>query len=90
MPISPNNLHYLENGLHRRLPPGEQQWFDARLLTDASLRNDAETLHTACALVVASARPQLRAEIKALHAHLFTAHEHQSFRQKVMRIFGRK
>lgn len=89
MPTSPNKLHYIEEGLHRRLPPGEQQLFDARLLTDEAFRQEAESFQTACALVVASARQQLRAEVKALHEHLFTAPAHENFRRKVMRIFGR-
>jgi hypothetical protein len=89
MRTSPNKLHYLEEGLQRRLPPGEQQLFDARLLTDDAFRQEAETLHTACALVVASARQQLRAEVKAVHDHLFSAPAHENFRRKVMRIFGR-
>ncbi|OOQ61179.1 hypothetical protein BC343_22325 [Mucilaginibacter pedocola] len=68
--------------------PGDKLLFDAKLLLDAELPQKVQWHKQTLALVNQYGRKNLRGVISDVHNQLFTQPEHQSFRQKILRLFS--
>ena len=68
----------------------ERLLFEAQLLLHPGLAEQVQWQKQTYALVRQYGRQQLRAELEKVHHTLFTRPEHQSFRQKILRLFTHK
>ena len=68
----------------------ERLLFDAMLIINPNLRNQVSLQKQTHGFVKQYGRKQLKAEIENVHQQLFTNPLHQSFRQKIMRLFNNR
>ena len=80
----------IEAYLLRRSEPGDALVFDAKILLDAELKDKVLWQQKAYQMVTLYGRDQLKQEIESVHQKLFKDEQHQSFRQKIMRLFTKK
>ena len=64
--------------------------FEAKMLLDAELKDKVLWQQKAYHMVKLYGRDQLKREIESVHQQLFKDEQHQSFRQKIMRLFTKK
>lgn len=64
--------------------------FEAKMLLDAELKDKAVWQQKAYHMVKLYGRDQLKQEIESVHQQLFKDEQHQSFRQKIIRLFTKK
>ena len=69
---------------------GDALVFEARMLLDPELMDNVLWQQKACQMVRVYGRDQLKQEIESVHQQLFKDEQHQSFRQKIMRLFTKK
>ena len=89
MKTSLNELLQIEDFLLGSNGEEESALMQARLLLEPSLKESISWQQKTYQLVNTYGREQLRQEIGQVHQKLFTAPEHLSFRQKVMRFFAK-
>jgi hypothetical protein len=70
--------------------PGDALVFEARLLLEPELHDKMLWQQKTYSIVRQYGRDQLREEIDSVHQKLFNEARHQSFRQKIMRLFSKK
>ena len=80
----------IEASLMRLSEPGDALVFEARLLLEPELRDKMLWQQKTYSIIRQYGRDQLKGEIAAVHRQLFTDGAHQSFRQKIMRVFSKK
>ena len=80
----------IEAYLLRRSDPGDALVFDAKMLLDAELKDKVMWQQRAYHIIKLYGRDQLKQEIESVHQKLFNEEQHQSFRQKIMRLFTKK
>jgi hypothetical protein len=88
MKTSWNELRLIEDFLLSETKAEDRILFEARLLLQPDLKDSVFWQQKTYSLIHKYGRQQLRKEIELVHEKLFTAPEHYSFRQKVMRLFG--
>jgi hypothetical protein len=87
MRTSLNNIALIEAHLLGSQKPTDALLFEAMLLLDDSLHVDVSAQKQVYSLVQQYSRKQLKQEIEAAHEQLFNQPEHQSFKQKITRLF---
>jgi hypothetical protein len=87
MKTSLGNLQLMEDWLLGRASGSDQAVFAARQLLDPALREDAYWQRKTYSIVREYGRQRLRQELEHLHRELFTAPQHQSFRERVLAFF---
>ncbi len=80
----------IESHLMRRTEPGDALVFEARLLLEPELQDKVLWQQKTYSIIRQYGREQLKGEIAAVHRQLFNDGAHQSFRQKIMRLFSKK
>jgi hypothetical protein len=85
-----NEVQQIENHLLLRHEPGDALVFEAKLLLDDELREKVYLQQKAYGFISFYGRKQLKQEIAAVHQKLFTQPEHQSFRERILRLFKTK
>jgi len=80
----------IESHLMRRSEPGDALVFEARLLLEPELKDKVLWQQKTYSIIRQYGREQLKGEIEAVHRQLFNEGVHQSFRQKIMRLFSKK
>ncbi|MNL14141.1 hypothetical protein D3C87_1350710 [compost metagenome] len=89
MKTSLNELMLIEDFLLGNKGGEESTLMQARLILKPELKESMYWQQKTHQLVNTYGREQLRQEISQVHQKLFTAAEHLSFRQKVMRFFSK-
>jgi hypothetical protein len=89
MKTSANNTRLIDQYLLGQMAPGDQLVFDARLMLCPDLQDTLEWQQQVHQLIKLRGRQQLQAQIKQVEQKLFTEHAHQSFRDKIFRLFGK-
>ncbi|MCD6065945.1 MAG: hypothetical protein K0S33_771 [Bacteroidetes bacterium] len=84
-----NNTVLIESYLSGKMEPGDRLLMDARLLIDHGLRVNCEHQQQTYELVKAYGRLCLKREITAVQEHIFSVGKHESFRQKINKLFKR-
>lgn len=87
MKTSWNELRLIEDYLTAAAEPADQVLFEARLILQPDLKDSLYWQERTYRLVQQYGRQQLRSEIAKVHDTLFRAPEHQSFRQKIGKLF---
>jgi hypothetical protein len=80
----------IESQLMRTTEPGDALVFEAKLLLDPELKDKMYWQQKTYNIIRQYGREQLKGEIEAVHRQLFNDGPHQSFRQKIMRLFSKK
>lgn len=88
MKTSWNELRLIEDHLLSATSSGEKILFEAQLLLQPDLQESVHWQQKTYDLVQKYGRQQLRKEIEQVQQRLFTAPEHASFKQKILRLFG--
>jgi len=87
MKTSLNELRLIEHYLLSDEKDGESFLFEAKMILQPELKQQVYWQNKAYKIVRDYGRKQLKNEINNIHETLFNTAEHQSFRQKVMRLF---
>lgn len=90
MTTSWNETRHIEAVLKGTATPGDALLFEAKLMLDNELADKVIWQQKTYALIKQYGRRQLKAEIEAVHEQLFTKPEHQSFSQKIWRLFSKR
>ncbi|MDB5134575.1 MAG: hypothetical protein JWP37_1178 [Mucilaginibacter sp.] len=80
----------IEAHLLRLSESGDMLVFEARLLLEPELQDKMIWQQKTYNIVRQYGRNQLKQEIENVHQKLFTEEHHQSFRQKIIRLFSKK
>ena len=83
-----SEAQYLEHYLTGTLSHEDSLVMDARVLLDMGLNDKVIWQQRTYELVKAYGRKQLKMEIEAIHAKLFSEKRFSSFRQKIKNIFN--
>lgn len=89
MKTSLHELHLIEHYLLSDDKDGENCLFEAKLILQPELKEQVYWQNKTYQMVQNYGRQQLKNEINNIHETLFNTGEHQSFRQKVMRLFSK-
>ncbi|WP_285057483.1 hypothetical protein [Pedobacter ginsengisoli] len=90
MKTSLNDTRLIEAHLLGKATAEERVLFEARLILQPDLKQSMYWQQKTCHLVKLYGRQQLKKEIEQAHQKLFSsATPHQSFRQKILRLFNR-
>ena len=87
MKTSLNELRLIEHYLLSDEKDGESFLFEAKMILQPELKQQVYWQNKTYKIVHDYGRKQLKNEINNIHETLFNTAEHQSFRQKVMRLF---
>jgi hypothetical protein len=87
MRTSSNELIAIENQLFKTALPGDQLLFEANLIINPGLKENLIAQQQTYRLIKAYGRKQLKAELEAAHQTLFSEPVHQSFAQKIRKLF---
>ncbi|MFD0793023.1 hypothetical protein ACFQZX_05305 [Mucilaginibacter litoreus] len=87
MRTSLNNIKETDDYLLGLLSAPNALVFEARMLIDAQLQEQAALHKQTHSLIQQYGRARLRADIEAVHTQLFNQPEHSSFRQRILRLF---
>jgi hypothetical protein len=87
MKTSLNELRLIEHYLLSDDKDGENFLFEAKMILQPGLKQQVYWQNKTYHMVRDYGRKQLKNEINNIHEKLFNTDEHQSFRQKVMRLF---
>ncbi|SHG02165.1 hypothetical protein [Pedobacter caeni] len=87
MKTSWNELRVIENYLSPDGEPADQVLFEARMILQPELKERVYWQKRTYNMIQQYGRQQLRSEIAKVHDLLFSAPEHRSFRQKMLRLF---
>jgi hypothetical protein len=80
----------IESHLMRSAEPGDSLVFEAKLLLEPGLQDKILWQQKTYEIVRQYGRAGLRQEIENVHQKLFNEARHQSFKQKIMRLFSKK
>lgn len=89
MKTSLNELRLIEDFLLSDCVNEETCLFEARLILESDLEEQVYWQDKTYQIIQDYGRKQLKIEIEKIHQTLFDANEHKSFRQRVMRLFGK-
>lgn len=87
MKTSLNELRLIEDYLLSGCKGEERCLFEARLILQPELKEHVYWQEKTYHIVRNYGRKQLKAEIEQIHETLFNTNEHQTFRQRIMRLF---
>ncbi|WP_431294593.1 hypothetical protein [Pedobacter sp. P26] len=87
MKTSLNELRLIEHYLLSDGKDGESFLFEAKMILQPELKQQVYWQNKSYQMVHDYGRKQLKNEINNIHETLFNTAEHQTFRQKVMRLF---
>lgn len=87
MKTSASETHLIENYIQKQLPPADQLVFEARLLLSPELSEILKWQRQVHELVKLRGRRQLKAQIELVEQKIFTQPAHQTFRDKMYRLF---
>ncbi|RLJ72867.1 hypothetical protein [Pedobacter alluvionis] len=87
MKTSLNELRLIEHYLLSDVKDGESFLFEAKMILQPELKQQVYWQNKTYLMVRDYGRKQLKNEINNIHETLFNTAEHQTFRQKVMRLF---
>lgn len=82
-----NELRLIEHYLLSDAQDGESFLFEAKMILEPELKEQVYWQQKTYQTVRDYGRKQLKNEINNIHETLFNTEAHQSFRQKVMRLF---
>ncbi len=80
----------IETHLQQRSEHGDALVFEARLLLQPGLKDKMLWQQKTYSIIRQYGREELKREIEEVHQKLFNEDRHQSFRQKIMRLFSKK
>lgn len=89
MKTSWNEMQRIEDHLLAVSDGGERAVFNARLLVDPELGESLRWQQATYTVVHEYGRRKLREEIAQVAQQLFSARQHEPFRQKILRIFSK-
>lgn len=89
MKTSWNELVLIEDYLLSDRKGTDRTLHEARMILQPGLRESVFWQEKTYHLVQQYGRQQLREEIEQVHEKLFTAPEHHSFRQRIMKLFAK-
>lgn len=87
MRTSLNEIQLAEAYLHGKLMGGDKLVFETSMLLNPSIQASVTCQQQVYHIVNAYGRKQLKAEIEAVHSHIFHSGKHLSFRQRILNIF---
>lgn len=87
MRTSLNEIREIEEFLFGQLPPEDALVFEACLSLNPEIVEKTKLQKKVYTLIKMYGRKKLREEVKAVEFNLFHKPEHQSFRNKMLRIF---
>jgi hypothetical protein len=87
MKTSASDTCLLENYIQKQLPPADQLVLEARLLLSPELSETLKWQQQVQQLVKLRGRKQLKAQIKLVEQKVFTEPAHQTFRDRLYRLF---
>ena len=90
MRTSLNEIKEIDDHVLKLAPPDEALLFEAKLIINPALHEQVMWHRQTLGLVKQYGRNNLKAEIEAVHQKLFSQPEHEGFRQKIMRLFGKR
>lgn len=88
MRTSLNEIKQIEEHLFRKESSPDSLLMEVRLLLDDELSRKVDLQRQTYRLIKSYGRKKLKEEIAALDQQLFQAAKHQSFRDKIRRIFS--
>ncbi len=83
-------IKQIEDYLFRRMGKEDSLVFEAKLLLDDELRQKMLLQKKTYELVTLYSRKRLKEEIEEVHNKLFREPEHESFREKIVRLFSKR
>jgi len=89
MKTSLNELRLIEHYLLSDERDGESFLLEAKMILQPELKQQVYWQNKTYQMVRDYGRKQLKTEIDNIHETLFNTDAHQSFRQKVMRLFSK-
>lgn len=89
MKTSLNELRLIEHYLLSDKKDGESFLLEAKMILQPELTQQVYWQNKTYQMVRDYGRKQLKTEIDNIHEKLFNTDAHQSFRQKVMRLFSK-
>ncbi len=89
MKTSLNELRLIEDYLLSDRDDGESCLFEAKLILQPELNEHVYWQQKTYQIVQDYGRNQLKTEIEKVHQTLFNTSEHQSFKQRIMRLFNK-
>ena len=89
MKTSLNELRLIEHYLLSDQKDGESFLLEAKMILQLELKQQVYWQNKTYQMVRDYGRKQLKTEIDNIHETLFNTDAHQSFRQKVMRLFSK-
>lgn len=90
MRTSLNEIKEINDHLLKLAPPDQALLFEAKLIINPELKQQVMWHKQTLSLVQQYGRNNLQAEIETVHQKLFSLPEHEGFRQKIMRFFGKR
>jgi len=90
MRTSLNNIQEVDDYVLKQSPPQDALLFEAKLIIDPELKHTVMWHRQTLNIVNQYGRNNLRSMIEKVHQQLFTHPEHQSFRQKMLRLFYKR
>ncbi len=90
MKTSASEIRLIDNYIQKQLPPSDQLVFEANLLLCPDLADTLRWQQAVHQLVKIRGRQQLKAQIMQVEQTLFTEARHQTFGEKIYRIFKKE
>ncbi|SDH41563.1 hypothetical protein ACRQ5D_33510 [Mucilaginibacter sp. P25] len=90
MRTSLNEIKEIDDHVLGQTAPDDALLFEAKRIINPSLKYKVMWHKQTLTLVQQYGRNSLKAEIETVHQKLFSLPEHAGFRQKVMRLFGKR
>lgn len=87
MRTSLNEIKMIEDHLANRLNGEEELLFQARLILYPTLKDHVRWQEKVYSLVKSYGRRKLKEEIEEVHQKMFSAPEHEGFRNKIFNLF---
>lgn len=87
MKTSASETRLIENYIQKQLPPADQLVFEARLLLCPELNETLQWQQQVQQLIMLRGRRELKEQIKLVEQKIFTEQAHQTFRDKLYRLF---
>ncbi len=85
-----NETRQIDRHIAGAMDKGNALVFEAKLLLDPDLGDKVLWQRKTHAIIKQYGRRQLKNELEAIHQKLFTSPEHQSFSQKIRRLFTKR
>jgi len=89
MKTSAFDTQHIDRYLLQQLPAGDKLVFDAKLMLCPELKDTVKWQRKVHQLVRLRGKMQLKSQIKSVEQLVFSQPEYSSFRQRIMRLFGR-